>query len=260
MKITPLKTNDGSVSSASKVLCYGHHGAGKTSQIKNYARAYGKGLVLSGESGLSAISDIECDYIPFETFDRPAKSGAYSFKDIVSYVNSEDFKAQKYKWIAIDSATELSQRCMQDVEREFENSSNGFEKWGTYERKITAALKWVRDLPMHVLITALAAEENDDNGITNFWPMLTQKKVQKLVPALYDHVFCLVRKTTEANGRLDVKRYLITEQVHGWHGKSRDPHRRLRPVEDCDDITELLARVYMTEQEFNNAQRKGVAA
>ena len=52
-----------------------------------------------------------------------------------------------------------------DVEKETAGSNNGRE--GSLERKITAALKWVRDLPMHVLITALAAEEADDNGVIN---------------------------------------------------------------------------------------------
>ena len=110
---------------------------------------------------------------------------------------------------------------------------------------------------MHVLITALAAEEADDNGVVNFWPMLVQKKVQKLVPALYDHVFCLVRKTTDNNGKMDVRRYIITEQVHGWHGKSRDPHRRLSAIENTDDVTQLLERIYMTEQEYNDYLSKG---
>ena len=110
---------------------------------------------------------------------------------------------------------------------------------------------------MHVVITALAAEETDDNGVVNFWPMLVQKKVQKLIPALYDHVFCLVRKTTENNGKIDVRRYIITEQVHGWHGKSRDPYRRLSPTENTDDVTELLERIYMTQEQYSDYLKKG---
>ena len=255
MKITPLKTNDGSVSGASKTLLYGHHGTGKTAMIGQYHKAFGKGLVLSGESGLSSISNMEIDYLPFSSFDRPTKDGEYSFKDLCAYVMSPEFAKQEYKWIAIDSATELSQRCFADVEVEFANNANGFEKWGVYERKITAALKWVRDLDMHVLITALASEEQDDNGVTNYWPMLVQKKVQKLIPALYDHVFCLVRKTSETNGKLDVKRYLVCDQINGWHGKTRDPHRRLAAFEECDDVTELLRRIYMTEAQFKKHQQ-----
>ena len=61
MKIQPLKTNDVSVKGSSKVLVYAHHGAGKTTQAANYHDRYGKGLVISGESGLSSIADKEID-------------------------------------------------------------------------------------------------------------------------------------------------------------------------------------------------------
>jgi len=259
MKITPLKTNDGSVSSASKVLLYGHHGAGKTTQIKNYKKAFGKGLILSGESGLSSIADVDCEYIPFTTFDREPKDG-YSFKQIVAHIMSDEFKSQDYKWIAIDSISELSQRCFQDVIAQSGKDNITFEEWANYERKITWALKWTRDLPMHVLITALAVEESDDNGVTNYWPSLVQKKIQKGAPALFDHVFCLLRKTSEQNGKVDVKRYIVTDEVRGWHGKARDAHRRLSPIEDVDDVTELLRRIYMSEEQFDQYKRSGEAA
>ena len=257
MKITPLKTNDSSVSETSKTLLIGHHGAGKTSQIRNYEQAYGKGFVISGESGLASVSDCEIDYLPFKSFESPCQDG-YSFKQIAAYVMSDDFRAQGYKWICIDSATELSQQCFADVEKEYAGSKNGFEKWGAYSAKITESLKWVRDLPYHVLITCLATEETDDNGQTHYWPMLVQNKVQKMIPALYDHVFCLIRATsTGDDGSAKVKRYLVTDEVRGWHGKTRDPHRRLKPVEDCDDVTELLRRVYMTQAEYENFIKQG---
>lgn len=252
MKITPLKTNDATVAGASKTLVYGPHGSGKTTQCANYAKRYGKGLILSGESGLSSIADMSIDYLPFSTFDREPKEGSYSFKMLMQYISSDDFKKEDYKWIAIDSATELSQKCFADVEAELGDAKNGFEKWGLYERKITFALKWVRDLPMHVLITALAADETDDNGATHYWPMMVQKKVQKLIPALYDNVFALIRKTSEQNGKITVRRYLACDQVNGWHGKTRDPHRRLSPFEEVDDVTELLTRIYMTDAEHKS--------
>jgi len=257
MNITPLNTKDGSIEQALKTLCYGYHGAGKTTQAAYYADAYGKGLIISGESGLASVADKDIDYIPFSTFDRPAKEGEYSFKDIVGFVQSPAFKERGYKWVCLDSATELSQRCFADVEAETANSNNNFEKWGIYERKIMAAFKWIRDLPVHVLITALAAEETDDNGKVNFWPMMVQKKVQKLAPALYDNVFCLVRQTSDNDGKLDVVRYVVTDQVKGWHGKSRDPYRRLSPLENTDNITTLLKKISMSEEAYKKSLQEG---
>ena len=85
---------------------------------------------------------------------------------------------------------------------------------------------------------------------------MVQKKVQKLIPALYDNVFALVRKTSDQNGKIAVRRYLVCDQVNGWHGKTRDPHRRLQPFEECDDITVLLERIYMSEEQWNKGKDK----
>ena len=62
MKIKPFKTSDVS-NIALNILLYGHAGCGKTTQIGKMHDRYGKGLVLSGEGGLTSISDKEIDYL-----------------------------------------------------------------------------------------------------------------------------------------------------------------------------------------------------
>ena len=49
-----------------KVLLYSHHGYGKTYQCRHYEKRYGKGLIISGESGLKSIEDVSIDYAPFQ--------------------------------------------------------------------------------------------------------------------------------------------------------------------------------------------------
>ena len=252
MKITPLKTTDATVSSKSKSLVYGPHGSGKTTQCANYAKRYGKGIILSGEGGLSSISDMEIDYLPFSTFKaEPTKEGTYSFKQLTQYIASDDFRKQKYQWLAIDSVTELSQRCFAEVEEAQKNKANSYDLWTIYGREITAALKWVRDLDMHVVMMALATAKDDkSNGSTMYWPMMNQAKISELLPALFDNVFALLRKTNEQNGKMTVQRYLVTDQIGGWYGKVRDPNRRLAPFEAEHDVTKLLDVIYMDENEF----------
>ena len=68
--------------------------------------------------------------------------------------------------------------------------------------------------------------------------------MSKHVPALFDHVLCGVRITdTNDQGKPKVQRYIVTDEVSGWHGKTRDPRNRLKPYEKSDDITELLTRM-----------------
>jgi hypothetical protein len=49
-----------------------------------------------------------------------------------------------------------------------------------------------------------------------------------------------------------VSRYLITDNVKGWHGKVRDPKRVLRSVENESDITILMKRVADMKGQMNN--------
>ena len=64
-----------------KTLLYAHHGWGKTTQMKHFQEAYGKGLILSGESGLSSIRSAKIDYLPFTSWNgehNPVKN-LYAF-------------------------------------------------------------------------------------------------------------------------------------------------------------------------------------
>lgn len=229
-----------------KVLLYAHHGYGKTFQCRHYQERFGPGLIISGESGLKSLEDVDVDYLPFTSWDgeHDPEKEIYSFKGIMRMVNHPSFAEHGYKWIAIDSLTELSEQLLAFLEVEHKDSKNNFAMWGDYNRLMIAALKWVRDLPLHVYVTCLAKEENDDNGVTHYWPLVKGSGVSKQVPALFDHVLCGVRKTEKADdGTTRVQRFIVTAEVNGWHGKMRDPRGILKPVERTDNITNLLDKM-----------------
>lgn len=234
-----------------KVLLYAHHGFGKTFQCRYYQARYGKGLILSGEAGLKSIEDVEIDYVPFTSWagKHEPESGTYSFRGIMQMIKTEEFAKQGYKWIAIDSLTEMSDRLMEHLEQENQGENNNFKIWGDNARIMVGALKWIRDLPLHVYVTCLAKEEKDANDVTHYWPMVKGASVAKQVPALFDHVLCGVRRTeTNDKGLPKVKRYIVTDEVSGWHGKTRDPKGVLKPFEKVDDVTELLTRMATAEE------------
>ena len=51
---------------------------------------------------------------------------------------------------------------------------------------------------------------------------------------------CLSHFETNDKGMPKVKRYIVTDEVSGWHGKTRDPMNVLKPYEQVDDVTALL--------------------
>jgi len=235
-----------------KTLLMGHHGWGKTHQCRHYAEAYGKGLILSGEGGLKSLEDTDIEYVDFKSWDgdhRP-EDGVYSFRGIVRMMGSPEFVKEGYQWLVVDSLTELSDQLMEHCEEEFKDVTNGFVKWGEYSRLMIGALKWLRDIDMHIYMTCLVSEESDDNGNVNYWPLVKGNKIAKQLPALFDHVFCGVRTTDGDKNSPTIKRFIITEEVRGWHGKSRDPRGRLKPVEPCDNVVTLLKLIRATEEQY----------
>ena len=230
-----IQSTSGTTSELHKTFLYAHHGWGKTYQCRHYQEEYGEGLIISGEAGLKSLSDMDIDYVEFQSWD--------GFRSIVTEIGKHGPGAMGYKWIGVDSITELSDRLLEHLEKEHEGSSNGFAMWGDYSRYMFGALKWLRDQPVHIYMTCLAGEEQDANGQINYWPLVKGSKVGKQIPALYDHVFCGVRATEGDANRPTIKRFVVTEEVRGWHGKSRDPLNLLDPVEETGNIVQLLNKI-----------------
>ncbi|NCW67097.1 MAG: hypothetical protein EBV86_00805 [Marivivens sp.] len=251
------KTSSITKDGPTKVLLYAHHGYGKTYQCRFYQKRFGKGLIISGESGLKSVEDVDIDYVPFSSWDgsHDPEDGVYSYRGICKMIASDEFKSAGYKWIAIDSLTELAERLIEHLEVEHKHNNNGFQLWADYSRMMIGTLKWIRDLDMHVYVTCLAAEEVDANDTTQYWPFVKGQKVAKQIPALFDHVLCGVRTTEKnENGMPKVSRYVVTDEASGWHGKVRDPRNRLKPYEKVDDVTELLTRMSMPDDEWEKYQ------
>ena len=260
MTLTPLRTDDVSTAHR-KVLLYGHHGRGKTTQISHYQKHYGKGFIISGESGLSSIRSAAIDYLPFTSWSGATDpdEGNYSFIDIFKWIRSPEFKKKKYQWIGIDSLSELSDHSFRAATEEAiavadkagKKNPDGFAIWANHTSQMLGACKAIRDLPMHVIVTALAKETKDENDAIDYWPMVGGKQLQSQLPGIFDCVMCGVRATVGDRKNQQVVRYLITDEVRGWHGKVRDEKRRLASIEKTGNLIDLLARMDMNDEDFN---------
>lgn len=263
----PLNTSD-HTTQWRKTLLYGHHGWGKTTQFIHYQKHYGKGFILSGESGLSSIRSAGIDYLPFTSWNGETNpdEGKYSFVDIFKWLRTDDFKEAGYKWIGIDSLTELSDmsmqyadQCAEDEAKKQNKAKNGFTVYAQHGTQIIGACKQLRDMPCHFLVTALAKESQDDNGNIDYWAMVTGKSTQQQLPGIFDNVFCAVRHTASGTQNTDGKviRYIITDEYKGWKGKVRDEKRRLSAVEQTGNIVNLFKKMDMNDEEFEQRKNEG---
>lgn len=257
MAFKPMNTADGSADFR-KLLLYGFAGWGKTTQAIYYKERYGKGFILSGESGLSAIRSAGIDYLPFSSFNGPVDpdKGVYSFTELARIILSDEFKAAGYKWLMLDSLTELSDLVMAWAKdqaaakaKEQNKRINTFEVYSEYGDKMIGAIKFIRDLPYHVVVTALAKQTQDEaTGQTDYWPAVQSNRVQMQIPGLFDCVLCGIRTTDkDQEGKQVVRRFIVTDEIAGWHGKVRDERRILQPVEEEDNIIRLLDRIDGTQ-------------
>jgi hypothetical protein len=259
MDFQPMNTADESTSHR-KVLLYAAAGFGKTTQFRYYQEHFGPGLILSGESGLSSIRTAGIDYLPFTSWEgvTDPDRGLYSFVDIFKFTRSDAFRARGYKWIGIDSLTELSDLSMKAANAEAEAKAardnkkvSGFDVWANHGAQLIGACKAIRDLPMHVLVTALARESSDENGRVSVLPMVAGKQTMQQLPGIFDCVFGGIRTSTgDPTTGQQVVRYLITDEVRGWQCKVRDEKRRLRPVERTANVVDLLKRLDMDDADY----------
>tara|TARA_R100001443_G_scaffold71379_1_gene79707 strand:- start:1639 stop:2409 length:771 start_codon:yes stop_codon:yes gene_type:complete len=242
MTFKPMTTSSVDNAGVQKTLLYGHHGWGKTTQAIHMQKYYGKGFIISGESGLRSVMNADIDYLPFQSWDGDNKpeENIYSFRGICKIMDTKEFKDQKYKWIMLDSLTELSDRLINHLEHEYRDSRNKLAMWGDNQRLMLGSIKWIRDLPYNVLVTALAKEEQNDNGEVDYWAMIKGSGVQKQLPAIFDNVLCGVRVTDGDRTEPTVERFVVCDEVRGWHGKVRDPHRKIEPVMRTSNLTEIF--------------------
>jgi hypothetical protein len=249
----PLNTRDASTSFR-KILVYGNAGTGKTTQAINYQRYFGPGFIISGEAGLSSIRGAGIDYLPFQSFDGKVDeaNGVYSFRHICRLIQSPDFKAAGYKWLMVDSITELSDMVMswatakaEQAAKEQGRNLNNFDLYRDYGDAMMAACRYIRDLPYHVILTALAKESENESGTRDIWPAVNGNKLQSQIPGIFDCVFALVKGMSKAEqGKPpEIRRFIVTDEIRGYHCKARDEKRLLKPIEETADITTLIKRL-----------------
>lgn len=249
MSLIVSKTNDRSIALRRNTLLIGHAGAGKTKQCANMQSYYGKGLILSGEAGLLSLGDVEIDYIAFTSFNgkHDPANGVFSFTGLCREIAKPEFASSGYNWLAVDSLTELADMAYIEAEANAPTGKSGqrdgFAVWGEYGRLMVGAIKFVRDLKINVLVTALVKEDTDPDGRTIYLPLVKGNALQRQIPGIFDNVFALVKKERKTPTGSEVQRLIVTDEVGGYPGKYRCPYQTLQPIEQTGDITDLFRKL-----------------
>jgi len=194
------------------MLIFGDSGSGKTTLLGTAqdSELTSPVFLLDIEAGTSVLSDKPLVDV------KQARTMA-----AVQEVADALHKYPKYyKTFELDGFTELREIDMQEVMQQQYNKKPETtdlyvpspREWGKSGSRVKELLRYLKDLPCHVIVTALvSADTNERTGITSFHPMMPgQLKGQ--VPGFFDIVGFL-RANTRGGDTVRTLQFAKTERV-----------------------------------------------
>jgi hypothetical protein len=167
-------------------LVVGQSGIGKTSLLRTIP-ADEPVFVVSAESGLLCVRDLVAA-------GRVQGVEVGSFADLAEvYTYLASPAAAAYKWVFIDSLTEIAARCVEALKLKYPDRKDSFPMWGEYGDKMSALIKAYRDLvQFSVVFVALDSVEKDDLNRRFIGPSISGSALKERLASWFDEVFYMV--------------------------------------------------------------------
>lgn len=195
-------------------IVIGQAGIGKTSLLRTIP-ADERACVLSAEAGLLCVRDmvVAKRVEGFEISSFAEMAEAYQL-----LATNADAKS-RYKWVFIDSLTEISARCVEAMVAKYPNKADSMKLWGEYNDKMTQLIKGFRDLSgYNVVFTCLEGIEKDDMNRRFSAPMISGSSLKDRLPSYFDEVLYM---TSLKTGEGQEQRVFVTQPYERFQGKDR---------------------------------------
>jgi hypothetical protein len=239
-----------------KILVYAPPGAGKTSLAKTIPKDE-KTLIISAEAGLLCLNDADIDVLDITQDNEgnliPKEKRIARLGEAFQYLNTEEAK-DKYKWVFIDSLTEISQNLMEQLYLEFPDRKDSLVMYGENGKRMRSLIKSFRDLPHYnVVMTALDHVDKDENNMRITGVSMVGSMSDK-VPAFFDLVFFLATIADQETG--EIRRKLVTGKSDRLVAKDRSG--RLDKLEEPSlAVIAAKIRTQSTQPSTNAKATKG---
>lgn len=175
-----------------KFLFYGRSGTGKTVLSSSASAVPDLGPVLGvdmdgGMLAATANGYTDIDLTKVDSF----TASEDSYMQVHKYLVGPD---NEYSTAILDSLTEMQQLVVTECLRESGKKQPDWPVWGLVTGKMRAAVRRIRDLPIHVIATALDRQVKDEQtGMMVCQPSLNGKMAEE-IPGFFDVVARLAIK------------------------------------------------------------------
>ncbi len=217
-----IKTRD-VVTQGLFTLVHGQPGSGKTSLIKTIPDVENTTLVVSAEGGTLPLRDLDIDMVEVTKYTDMDKVLTFLAKDT------------KYKWVVIDSLTEIADQCLaSESHRGGRLIKPGWDEYFWFNAKLEELIRTLRDMRgLHVVLTCLSAFDVDDHR-GRLAPIIPARKLRAKLPQYFDLVLYL-------NVTQEGKREFITDC--GPHAEAKDRSGALDNPEVAD-LGVIVKKIY----------------
>ncbi len=215
MKITSTKSNG---NTRFTCLIYGQAGIGKTTLASTIK---GKCLLISAEAGTLSLADYDIDMIDISRDEDgniiPKEERINEIKKIYKYLQTPEAMAA-YRWIFIDSITEISQNMVEALQKEFPDRKETIVLYGENSKRMRALIKGFRDLPHYnIVFTALSEDDKDSHG-KRTKEIAMVGKISQQIAGYLDEVF-FMHSYEDEDG--NITRRLLTQPTDKVNAKDR---------------------------------------
>lgn len=204
-------------SSGIKIVVAGEAGNGKTTLARTIQDTLKEKVILiSAEAGLLSLKGSGVDFVDLQTDEEgkpvPKEQRTIRLGAVYKWLLEPEQMA-KYKWVFVDSLTEVNQNLLESLEAnpEFNSPKDTIKKYGELAKRMRSLCKTFRDMPHYGLIfSALVKKTTDaDNVVKSAIDITGSFSLQ--LPALFDEVFYLgVTNEVGEDGRN--KRTILTQK------------------------------------------------
>lgn len=246
LSVSPLKASERLKSLSEtpmyvKMLIYGDPGVGKTWA----ACTAPKPLLILSEW---AVARLTLERLRSERGIDPDTIFVNSWADFLSAYTYASAHVKNYETIVVDGITDLNDRVMEEILKESVAAAAGANRrtphdpdqleqgdWNKVLNRTLYAVRLFRDLPCHVVMTALAQEVKNEMFTA---PLVQPRGAQKRMPSHFNAVGYLVAE--QKPGKPSTRK-LYTDITHTFQAKN--PGGALPAVVENPDLSLLIPQI-----------------